>query len=305
MSHQLPKVTRVYQHHTLDNTRWKQFTPRDDDIIISTSYKSGTTWMQMIMKHLIIQDGKWDTFHGFSPWLDSRFRPIDEVIADLEAQTHRRFIKSHLALDGLPYFPHLKYIVVCRDPRDVFMSIWNHYANFTDQFYEDQDARLTNSDDYLPRYDDDIQHGWRLWMTQGWFEWESEGYPFWGNMHHTQTFWDYRHLSNILFVHYNNMLDNLHAEIRRVADFVEIDVTDEYIDQIVELTSFQNVKANVDEVMGEMRSFKGGSNAFIYKGTNGRWKDVLSEEELQLYTQACDRVLIPDCVHWLETGQLP
>ena len=43
----------------------------------------------------------------------------------------------------------------------------------------------------------------------------------------------------------------------------------------------------------------------VNKGTNGRWKEVFSEEELQLYHDTCERVLTPDCVHWLETGQMP
>lgn len=303
MSMQLPQVTHTYKHHTLDNTRWEHFTPRNDDIIISTSYKSGTTWMQMIMYHLLISDGNWGSFQDFSPWLDMRSRPIEDVINSLEAQTHRRFIKSHLALDGLPYYPQVKYIIVCRDARDVFMSFWNHYSNFTDEYYEGEKERETNTDNLLPKCDGDIHKGWRDFITRGWFEWESEGYPFWGNLHHTKTFWEFRHLPNILFVHYNNLLDNCHAEIRRVADYVGVDVTDLQIDKVVELTSFQTVKAQSDEIMGEMASFKGGSKAFINKGTNGRWKDVFSEQELELYDEAVKRVLTPDCVRWLETGQ--
>ena len=302
MSNRLPEVTRTYQHHILDNTRWKHFIPRDDDIIISTSYKSGTTWMQMIMKHLIIQDGSWDTFQDFSPWLDARGRPIEEVIDELDSQDHRRCIKSHLALDGLPYYPEVKYIVVCRDARDVFMSFWNHYASFTDDYYEKPDPDRVG--DPLPKCDGDIHRGWRLWMTRGWFEWEREGYPFWGNLHHTKTFWEFRHLPNILFVHYNNLLNDLHSEIRRIADYADISVSDDHIHRIVEMTSFQSVRANSEKILGEMELFKDGSKSFINKGTNGRWKGILSEDELKLYDATKERVLTPDCAHWLETGQM-
>jgi aryl sulfotransferase len=304
MSNQLPQVTRVYQNHHVDSTRWGHFTPRDDDIIISTSYKSGTTWMQMIMNYLLVPDGNWETFQGFSPWLDATFRPIEDVLTDLNAQTHRRCIKSHLAFDGLPYFPQVKYIIVARDVRDVFMSLWNHYASFTDSFYEDMKNRVVHESRVLPRYDGDIHKGWRDWTTRGWFEWESEGYPFWGNMHHTKTFWEFRHLPNILFVHYNNLLDSSRAEIRRITEYIGLNVTDQQIDKVVELTSFQNVKANSDQIMGKMESFKGGSKSFINKGTNGRWKGIFSENELKLYDEAVERVLTPDCAHWLETGQM-
>ncbi len=36
----LPKVTRVYQNHHLDSTRWSLYSPRPDDIVITTAYKS-------------------------------------------------------------------------------------------------------------------------------------------------------------------------------------------------------------------------------------------------------------------------
>jgi aryl sulfotransferase len=303
MSQKLPQVTRTYQNYVLNNTRWEKFTPRDDDIIVTTSYKSGTTWMQMIMKHLLIPDGTWDGFQEFSPWLDANWRPIDEVITDLEAQTHRRCIKSHLAFDGLPYYPQVKYIIVGRDARDVFMSFWNHYDNFTDSVFEESEDRSERVGDPMPRSHGDIHKGWKEWMTQGWFEWETEGYPFWGNLHHAKTYWEFRNLPNLIFVHYNNLLNDCHAEIRRITDYIDLSITDEQIDKVVELTSFKNVRANSEKIMGDMESFKGGSKTFINKGTNGRWKDVFSDEELALYDEAVKRVLTPDCAHWLETGQ--
>ena len=53
----LPQRTRVYQSHHFDSTRWDYFEPRDDDIIIATSYKAGTTWTQAIVAHLLFPDG--------------------------------------------------------------------------------------------------------------------------------------------------------------------------------------------------------------------------------------------------------
>ena len=71
-----------------------------------------------------------------SPWIDSRFLgPIEPMLESIEAQTHQRFIKSHLAADGLRFFDEAKYIVVGRDTRDVFMSLWNHYSAYTDLAY--------------------------------------------------------------------------------------------------------------------------------------------------------------------------
>src|SRR5260221_8345223 len=133
MSISLPTVHRTYQHHHLDSTRWASYRPRDNDIVIATPYKSGTTWMQTIVMHLIFQDLQIRPIWEFSPWLDNAWtKPLPEVIQMLEQQTHRRFIKTHLPLDGLPYYAQNKYIVVGRDARDVFMSLWNHYSNYAE-----------------------------------------------------------------------------------------------------------------------------------------------------------------------------
>ena len=45
-------------------------------------------------------------------------------------------MKSHLAADGLRFFPQAKYIVVGHDTRDVFMSLFNHYSSYTDRMYQ-------------------------------------------------------------------------------------------------------------------------------------------------------------------------
>ncbi len=44
--------------------------------------------------------------------------PADVMHPMLEAQTHRRFMKSHTAADGIPFFDDAKYIVVGRDGLD-------------------------------------------------------------------------------------------------------------------------------------------------------------------------------------------
>jgi aryl sulfotransferase len=157
--------------------------------------------------------------------LDQWFQgDLDEEIARIEAQTHRRFLKAHVPLDGLPYFPEVQYINIGRDPRDVFMSVWNHYGSYTDAML----GRLSHgpTGEALPRCPDNVRDFWRLWMTTGTYPWEEDGYPFGSPHAHAKSFWEYRHLPNILMVHYNDMKTDLESEMRRVAAFCGIDITE-------------------------------------------------------------------------------
>ena len=301
-----PRVRHTYLNHHLDSTRWEAYAPRDDDIVIATYMKTGTTWMQSIVSHLIFQDLQTRSLMEVSPWIDTSLWPItrDELAAVLDSIRHRRFLKSHLPLDGLPYYPSVKYIVVGRDARDVFMSVWNHYRNYTDDFYEraNQPAYVRRP---LPRCPEDIREFWSQWMTRRWFEWESEGYPFWGSLHHTQSWWDFRHLPNILFVHYNDLLDDLEGEIGRVARYLDIEASDAFISDIAGAVSFGSMKTRAEQLVpGHEVTFRSGAQVFVNKGTIGRWRPVLTEEELELYEAAVVRELSPDCARWLENGRL-
>src|SRR5690349_1758402 len=99
-----PTVKHIYQNYLLDSTYWNGFLPRHGDIVISTSYKSGTSWLQGICAALIFQAPEPPAPQDdLSPWLESRFAPPEEKLAAMERLTHRRYIKTHLPLDGLPY----------------------------------------------------------------------------------------------------------------------------------------------------------------------------------------------------------
>lgn len=299
----------MYQNHHLDSTRWQGVEPRDGDIIVTTAYKSGTTWTQQILNALL-HDGEdpLPALHDSSPWVDARFMgSAEQMWEQCAAFEGQRFLKSHLPLDGLPWWPEARYVVVCRDARDVFMSLLNHYGSYTEfafKLFNDLPGRVGPP---MPPCPDDPRELWRQWMTRGWFEWESEGYPFWSNLHHTASYWPYRHLPNVLFLHYNDMLADLDAAVRRLAGFCRIEIDDDLVARVVECTTFSNLKqssieAEKKKAAGMPEVFRGGQETFFNKGTNGRWRDVLTDDDLELYVAAKQRVLEPDCARWLEEG---
>src|SRR3954469_6240591 len=121
---------RRYQGTVYDSNRWDGFELRPGDIIIAPPPKCGTTWTQMICALLILQEPELPLpLDRLSPWIDMVTRARTEVFADLQAQTHRRFLKTHTPLDGIPNDPRVTYICVGRDPRDVALSIDHHIDN--------------------------------------------------------------------------------------------------------------------------------------------------------------------------------
>jgi aryl sulfotransferase len=301
----LPKKLHEYTDHVvIDSTRWRVYEHRAADVVISTSYKTGTTWMQTIVANLVFQDGVFPApVSAMSPWLDMAIPPLDQISRALQVQTHRRFIKTHLALDGLPYFETARYIVVGRDLRDVFMSIWNHHSGYSDQLKTISRERAASIGRQFPLDFEDIHQMWRMWIASSWFDWEGSGFPYWSHLHHMQSWWNFRHLPNILLVHYADLLANPERQIRRVAEHLDIAIDEELLPGILNRTSFLGMKENFTTIMPEAAElFREGGKTFMNKGTNGRWQGVLTEVELDQSRAAVERELTPDCANWLEHG---
>ncbi|MEM8959354.1 MAG: sulfotransferase domain-containing protein [Pseudomonadota bacterium] len=296
---------RILRNHHLDSTRWDGFVRRPGDIIVATPYKCGTTWMQTILLALVFQDTAPRSLHDHSAWLDFRPANPDARRALFDAQTHRRVIKSHLPADAIPIDPACSYIIVGRDPRDVFMSLWDHYSAYTEAaFAEFNDAACPSAP--LPPCPDTPRALWAEWISRGWFEGEVEGWPFWSNFGHVQSWWELRDQPNLLFVHYNDLLTDLPGEVARVARFADLPCDAALCDAIAEATQFSRMKENAGHLVGAVEDvFEGGAKRFVNKGTNGRWRAVLTAPDLAAYDATARATLGPDCRAWLEGYAAP
>src|ERR671910_490026 len=110
-----PTKTRELHNHHFDSTIWNDLQFRDDDIIIPTYAKSGTTWMQQIIAQMMLGPDPVLEVAEMSPWLDLRVPPKAVKLPMVEARTHRRFLKTQLPLDALVFSPKAKYIYIGRD----------------------------------------------------------------------------------------------------------------------------------------------------------------------------------------------
>ena len=131
-----PKKLREFKNHHFDSTIWNEFDFRDDDIVIATYAKSGTTWMQQIIAQLLYKGEEGLEVAEMSPWMDLRVPPKEVKLPLVEAQQHRRFVKTHLPVDALVFSEKAKYIYIGRDGRDVLWSLFNHHSTANDSWYE-------------------------------------------------------------------------------------------------------------------------------------------------------------------------
>jgi aryl sulfotransferase len=91
--------------------------------------------------------------------------------------------------------------------------------------------------------------------------------------------------------------------MRRVAEFIGADVPAEHWPDVVERCTFEAMR-NSGPRVGEIdMAFKGGLKSFVFKGTNGRWRDVLTADELDAYDRRVREVLPPAAAAWLEHGR--
>jgi aryl sulfotransferase len=224
-----------------------------------------------------------------SPWLDSRFFPIEDVVASLEAQTHRRTIKTHTPADGIPWWSNASYIVVVRDGLDACMSFLNHLSNMRPDAVMALAASAAADGIELgggfPL--DDVHAFFASWLEPPgvWFE-------------HLNTFWAHRDEPNVLFVHFDDLKNDLDGEMRRIATFLGLEIDATRWPRLVERCTFASMKERSGEIGDFDRLFIGGADTFLYKGTNGRWRDLLTPEEVAAFDEASRQRLPADANAW-------
>ena len=291
-----PIKTREMHSNHLDSTIWNDLVFRDDDIVISTWAKSGTTWMQQIMGQMLLGPDPELNVSNLSPWLDLRVPPKAVKLPEVEAQTHRRFLKTHLPVDALVFSEKAKYVYIGRDARDVVWSLHHHMVNFNALTYEMLNDTPGLVGPKLEKVTPDVHQFWHDWL-------ENDGWPVWSFWDNVRTWWAIRDLPNVHMVHFNDLKRDMPGEMRRLADFCEIAVVPADWPTVIEYCTFDWMKAHASKCAPAGGIFwEGGAETFINKGTNGRWRDVLSAEECQAFETKAESELGADCAAWLKNG---
>lgn len=300
-----------YRNLMSDNIRWEGFEFRDDDIVISTSPKCGTTWTQMLCALLVFQDADFDRPLGeVSPWLDQQTASRDDVLAQLASQQHRRFIKTHTPLDGLPYDERVTYLCVGRDPRDVAISMDNHWANMDfDQVFKVRDDAVGNDD--LPevmssaslsaRSDDPVER-FRAWVDNDTAP-TLVGSSLWAVLHHIDTFWTVRDRANVALFHYSDYEADLEGEMARLAEVLHIDIAPARVRELAPAARLGAMRSRAAVVVpnSDIGIFR-DVEEFFHRGESGQWRELLDADDLAHYESRVRRLASPDLAQWVHHG---
>jgi hypothetical protein len=276
--------------------------------VITTPSKCGTTWMQTIVGMLVL--GRTDLgspINQLSPWLDMLIYTDDEVFGRLERQTHRRFIKSHTPLDGIPRHASVTYVCVIRHPLDVALSDLDHERNMR----RDHAVRLREAASgpvdpelVLPAQGPEEPGDYLRWFIGN--DNQPIGSGPYGLADYCQqvgTYWDARDAENVHLFHYADLWRDLGSEMRRVAHALEVEVDEGSWSALVEAATLESMRSratmtapNADDDMWR------SPEAFFRQGGTRDWASLLSEDDLAHFETRL-RELAAEAADWVLQGR--
>jgi aryl sulfotransferase len=298
----------TYRGVMVDSERWERFEHRPGDIVISTPPKSGTTWTQMLCALMIFDGPRFpDKLDALSPWLDMRIRSEDEVFDIYDRQTHRRFIKTHTPLDGLPMRDDVSYVVVGRDPRDVMVS-WEHHMENMDLAMLIQDRADAIGLDDLVGYDapsppdPDPAVRFRTFVEDEWSP--SQLMSLANVLHHLDTGWALRDDVNVGLFRFLDYRRDLVGEMERLAQLCGLELDRDRLGELAPEAGIERMRDRADEIVpGLAKSEHWKSPAgFFRSGSAGEWVERTDEADRARYDERVAELVPDDLARWVHDG---
>ncbi|QOC93281.1 sulfotransferase domain-containing protein [Micromonospora craniellae] len=296
----MPGSLARYRSADEDSARWRDFVFRPGDIVISTRSKSGTTWMQMICALLVLRTPDLPApLSELSPWLDWLVEPTESVYRRLAAQSHRRFVKTHTPLDGVPADPRVHYVVVARHPLDLAVSLHHQGANLD----RARLAELTGN----PASPPPVAEPSPPPVEQALVRWvdadpdprvELDSLP--GVMAHLRDVWARRRRPNVHLVHYDDLTADLAGQMGRLAERMGLEPPGP---ELVEAATFDRMRARADRLAPDPAGVFKDRRAFFRSGRSGQGSALLDAETLARYHRRAAALAPPDLLAWLHRGR--
>ncbi|RLV76198.1 hypothetical protein D3C57_143270 [Streptomyces rapamycinicus NRRL 5491] len=302
----MTEAPRRYLSPEHNSVRWDDFPLRDGDIVVSTPPKSGTTWVQMMCALLIFQTPDLpQPLEVLSPWLDQppwldQMRSQEEVYARLAEQKHRRVIKTHTPLDGLPLDPRVSYIVVARHPLDRALSVYHQTANIDlERVYAAQDGSEPQSRQApppLPSMREWLQH----WCLPQPTDDQGTAVPesLHQTVHHLYDAWNRQTQPNVRLLHYVDLCADLAGQMAALAEWLGITVNESVWPDLVKAATFDEMKSRAERLAPDTEILKDPVK-FFRSGRSGDSRDFLTEDDLDAYRKRVGDLAPKPFLDWL------
>jgi hypothetical protein len=291
-----------------DSARWERFQFRDDDVVISTPSKCGTTWMQHIVGMLILDRPVIGVpISTVSPWLDMLIRTDQEVFDLLDAQQHRRWIKTHTPLDGVPAHPTVTYIAVVRHPLDVALSDCDHHAN--QDHARARELRVAAAGTPDPS----VARNWSVpddpadylrWFIENDLPGTGSGPNGLADFcQQAGTYWVRKDEPNVHLFHYRDLWDDLDGEVRRVGSALGVSVGERRWSEFVQAATLASMKSRaVDTAPDAHLAIWIDPQDFFRSGGTRDWASLLTDEDVARFQERLGH-LAGEAMPWILTGK--
>jgi len=245
---------------------FKGYKPDTGDIFVSTFSKSGTNWMMQISHQIAWRgDGEFENIHDAVSWPDTPNKRAQKAMTPLHSRhlkqlspTGMRVIKTHLSAHYTPFNDQAKYLVVVRDPKEVFVSSYPFVGSLAGPLMPSVDVWL---DMFLTKQ-------WPMNFGNTWAE-------------HTASYWALRNEPNVLITSYTELKHDPETGIRRVAETLGINLTKEELHKVLEKSSLQYMKGinHKFNPMGGGTLPWGTDFKMIRKGETGNSSELISRAQ--------------------------
>ncbi|CAF1048174.1 unnamed protein product [Didymodactylos carnosus] len=192
------------------------YKPRPDDIFLSVYPKSGSTWAEVIL-YTLMNDG--EAFNNNMAEYFARTPYLEQIGKRGINNMHRPcVIKTHLPFNRIPYCEKAKYVCVVRNPKDVCVSFYYFIL------------KLTGGEPDKASFD-------------AFFEAFINGNVYFGDyFEHLRSTWQQKDDVNVFLTSYEEMKRDLRSVIRRLAQFLAIELNSNLLERIVTYPSFDYMK---------------------------------------------------------------
>ena len=247
---------------------FKGYEPTEHDVFVVTYVKSGTNWMMQLAHQLLFHGaGDYEHIHCVVAWPDTALMgpmqgyaiPLRDPRVWQASPEGKRVIKTHFRWEDVPYSPKAKYIIVIRDPKDVFVSSYYFFV---------KNGPLSFTNLSVPAF-------LEIFLSDRFFLGGSWGIT-------TAAYWAQRDKPNVLICSFKEMCRDLEGSVRRVAAFLGVDASPELVRKVTELSSFEYMK-RIDDKFSTGKFLQiGKPAAMMRKGGEGGSSELTPQQSRRI-----------------------